>query len=609
MEYRDFTITIRAEADGGYVTEALDASLRKASSPFVSPFTESMPLAPEKIGDALFQSLFTGVIRDRFLESLEQTTAGGRGLRLRLAFDPENGNLDTVAALPWELLRRPEVRDPLGCQRETPVIRSIAVPRVSRPLEVEPPLRVLAVEASPSNLRPLDIEEEWRRIRRAVEGDDRIRLSILRHVTLDELREELLEGRWHVLHFMGHGGFNHETGEGWACFEDSEGLVHRVPGSLLAQNVKGTDLRLVVLNSCWGGVLPAGPGQDPFVNVAPALVQAGIPAVVAMQRKISDRAAIRFSEKLFTRLTAGDPIEAAVAEGRLAIHSAAPKSREWGTPVLFMGSQEGRLMEAPRRVPRSERPLRLGIRSFTGDGAWAKEMEEECRKVLTLDKPFKGRQIRKAAFWHSKVVPEVRNFLQEAAAERRPLILDFAAHNSIAFLAGYFLDEKSLLDITIVQRTPGPPASKFEWRATNAPTPEDPLWRDEPDVVVAPEAGDVAYAVSVTQPVLKDVNLYLENAGVPVSRIVPRTLLPEPSRTSVREGTHAMQIAQSLRQAFRERTPREHEGVLHLFAAAPNAILFFLGQLCRRIGPVQLYEYDFDTRRPGAYTPSIRTPL
>jgi hypothetical protein len=48
--------------------------------------------------------------------------------------------------------------------------------------------------------------------------------------------------------------------------------------------------------------------------------------------------------------------------------------------------------------------------------------------------------------------------------------------------------------------------------------------------------------------------------------------------------------------------------VLHIFAAAPNALLFFLGQLSHGLGRIQLYEHDFETGLPGAYIPSILLP-
>ncbi|MHC0068683.1 SAVED domain-containing protein [Nostoc sp. UIC 10890] len=52
----------------------------------------------------------------------------------------------------------------------------------------------------------------------------------------------------------------------------------------------------------------------------------------------------------------------------------------------------------------------------------------------------------------------------------------------------------------------------------------------------------------------------------------------------------------------------ERQGVLHIFIAAPNALVFFIGQLARSFGSCIVYEYDFDRNIPGAYQPSLKFP-
>jgi len=63
------------------------------------------------------------------------------------------------------------------------------------------------------------------------------------------------------------------------------------------------------------------------------LVQQGIPAVIAMQFEISDRAAIIFSQEFYTALADSFPVDAALTEARLAIFSKGNET-EWGTPVI-----------------------------------------------------------------------------------------------------------------------------------------------------------------------------------------------------------------------------------------------------------------------------------
>jgi hypothetical protein len=54
-----------------------------------------------------------------------------------------------------------------------------------------------------------------------------------------------------------------------------------------------------------------------------------------MQFPISDPAAISFSSIFYQRLAAGDPLEIAITEGRLAISVTENSDAEWVTPVLY----------------------------------------------------------------------------------------------------------------------------------------------------------------------------------------------------------------------------------------------------------------------------------
>jgi hypothetical protein len=73
---------------------------------------------------------------------------------------------------------------------------------------------------------------------------------------------------------------------------------------------------------------------------------------------------------------------------------------------------------------------------------------------------------------------------------------------------------------------------------------------------------------------------------------------------------HALELAQDLSLKIRRRSAEERSKPLHLFAAAPNALLFFLGQLAKSFGEVQLYEQrEFPAKKPGNYVPSLRLPV
>ena len=172
------------------------------------------------------------------------------------------------------------------------------------------------------------------------------------------MRQELAKDTYNVLHFMGHGLFDRASGEGMLAFEGADGAPDLVSGKAFATKLK--DLRslgVVMLNACNTARAGQAGGGNPFRGVATALVLGGVPAVVAMQKPISDRAAISFSTAFYRHLASGDSVDEALTEGRQAIHSAKPDSFEWATPVLFLRLPEGNVFEA-RPAPAPEEPER-----------------------------------------------------------------------------------------------------------------------------------------------------------------------------------------------------------------------------------------------------------
>lgn len=639
MAYQDFEVRIQADGEKGYKAEVLQSSFGRGSAPFVPPFTDpkgpqlieipemfdrlrngkkkDTDLAPEAIGDALYRSLFVGEVGELFQKSLSHYEGGnGMGVRIRLSFDLEGPSLLPVAALPWELLWNAKRRDFLSQMRGTPIVRYL--PDIDRP-PLPPfvgPLRVLVVQSAPLDLKPLDLGRECCAIWRALQVDSEVEVRTLRNPTLADLRMKLLDETWHVLHFMGHGGFDEETGEGHLCFLDSKGNCDAVTGALLGNHLKNVrDLRLVFLNACKSGEMPRHTGQDPYSGTALALIKAGIPAAIANQTPIYDRPAIELSATVYSRVAKGDPIDAALVEGRLAITRA--RSLDWATPLLFTRVPDGDILgpihkdvERGSSPQASKSPLRLGIRSFAEAEAtvsFGEEMEWECDNVLDLREYFGGeggRQIKDPALWQSAIVPRLRDFVAEARFSRRPLHLNFAAHSSIAFAAGYFLEAKSGLDITLRQRGKG---GTQEWRVDADVSREKLSFQRQKDLPGDANASDVALAVSITQDVIRDVQEYLSSSGLAVNRVMRATIPKEPGQMSVRDGSHAWRLAEILAAKIRDRTAKEREGVLHLFAATPNALLFSLGQLSRGLGRIQLYEYNFGGK-VQSYTPSILLP-
>jgi hypothetical protein len=226
------------------------------------------------------------------------------------------------------------------------------------------PISRLGVQVVLSNAdlrQPLNVAREKELIQSTMGAVPNIDLRFLEPPTIEQLGWEVQRQPFEILHFVGHGRIDN-NGNGTILLGDSSGGGIPISGAILAETLRtfpANQARLVVLNACSTANLPRTvDGHDPFQGTASALILAGIPAVVAMQFPISDRAALSFSGAFYRSLAAGDPLEAAVAAGRGAILRAQPNSWEWATPVLYLRVPDGQLFAISRQGKQDQKARR-----------------------------------------------------------------------------------------------------------------------------------------------------------------------------------------------------------------------------------------------------------
>jgi hypothetical protein len=312
------------------------------------------PPALRQAGERLFAALFSGPVLNAFLQcSALVEGKPDTGLRIRIEVDPSLRESQEIGALPWELIYRRDTRQHLATDVKTPLVRRLAAPRSTGPAPRLRTLRILTVSARPEGTPPLALEKEIGALAAAWRNVPRVEVEVLEHASLSALDTKLGGRPFHVLHFMGHGDFDAATGMGCLLFEDGEAGLVRVDAVTLGEVLRErrASLRLVFLNACDTARLPRLRGQDPFSGVASALVMVGIPAVVAMQFPVSDRAALAFSRRFYQALASGLPVDAATSAGRRAVQADFPGSQEWATPVLFMSAPDGQIVKlGPRWI-------------------------------------------------------------------------------------------------------------------------------------------------------------------------------------------------------------------------------------------------------------------
>ena len=361
MEYEDFEIQIGPRTAEGFRVHVSSSPAGEGEGVLVLPadlasLDAARRLDPAAAGGALFKALFLDDdVNHLFHQSLHGIGGAdrSRGLRLRLRIHPRTPALHQV---PWELLHRPSIGDFLALSRFTPVVRSLDVPRAAVLPPFVPPLKILFVLSQDRLLR---LEAELAKLKKVLEKNPGIETGeLVDPEDPQALRAELLGGSFHVLHYMGHGSFDPESGEGSLSWGGPD-CKSELRGAHLATTLKDAGaLRLVVLNACDTAKTPAAAGSNPFAGVATALLQAGIPAVAAMQSPIGDTAAIAFSGSFYGRLALGRPVEEAIAEGRHALFSLRPHEMDWAIPVLFLrAARKGGLFASLAEAARAEPTL------------------------------------------------------------------------------------------------------------------------------------------------------------------------------------------------------------------------------------------------------------
>jgi len=285
------------------------------------------------LGHVLFTALFPPRMLTAWRKN-KQKIADGRRLRLKLMIQPPE-----MAALPWELMCD---EDGIPLSTRTPIVRYLPLAEPARPLAVRPPLRVLVSIANPRDQAPLSSDKEKERIKSALAPlveRGLVHLMISEQATGIGLLNDLRRGV-HVWHFIGHGVFNAHAANGSLAFENESGDTDMIDAKRLRILLEENSVRLAVLNACETGRFTL----DPLLGIAPALVRAGIPAVIAMQFAFPDTSAVEFAGMFYRALADGYPVDACVSEGRKAVIARLGLSQpDWAIPVLYMHSPDGHL--------------------------------------------------------------------------------------------------------------------------------------------------------------------------------------------------------------------------------------------------------------------------
>lgn len=341
------------------------------------------------LGQKLFSALFGPGMPTRDLYQQVK----GEGLELWIS------SLDPVfLGMPWELMQDPENPDCLALAG-VPVSRTIPGANTGKDTrEFVEPLRVLMAICRPHGKRDVPYQIVARRLIPIMERlGAKVELDLLRPPTEKELWKRIEAAKeagrpYHVLHFDGHGAlaldtdslgaFNQHqlrdaTRKGYVVFEDDKGEAHRVAADDFARRFREAGIPLLVLNACRSAMVDADAPPDSVV--ATRLLQAGVPAVVAMGYSVYARAAAEFMAVFYDALFAGLRVCEAVARGRerLKINNLRPSPKgdmalaDWMVPVHYASRYIAfkNLAEQPEKSPTPQEAMdKILAKSAEGEG-------------------------------------------------------------------------------------------------------------------------------------------------------------------------------------------------------------------------------------------------
>jgi MoxR-like ATPase len=293
--------------------------------------------------------------------------------------DENEDNLD-LHDLQWEFLRPPSGR-PLAVYERAPFYRRMYGPTSSLKVEDADKVKVLVAICRPEELGDpksdllgklwLDVEQERDVAQNALRRLEDAGLAQYRildgsnsnGVTLEQLSEALQEG-YHVLHLVCHGLFHPKLKPDnyrlvMAKEEGESPFVSPDEFTLLTAT---GNLRLCVLAACLSARSETG---DALRALGPRLVQAGVPAVIAMQALIPMRSAQRFTQHFYDDLARSGRVDMALAATRLSLFQReGSEGGTWGIPVLFMSSDDGKLVDVDQQKAGQLPELVPDIRSY-----------------------------------------------------------------------------------------------------------------------------------------------------------------------------------------------------------------------------------------------------
>ena len=219
---------------------------------------------------------------------------------------------------------------------------------------------------------------------------------------------------------------------------------------------------------------------------------------------------------------------------------------------------------------------KIGVRTYlTGTN----KMLDECNLLLDLTDYFDDKVIKNDSLWHSKILPEIKSFVDNQIECGLPLAIEISAVQSVAFALGYFAHAKSNKNLFPIQGKEIWDYSNFR-QYNKKELNYDYIDNKGNEIVVVIDLMDIGFADNIEE--------YYNIDASDILRIQP----DEPARRYVLDGHHCLKLVYDIDAILQGLTPKQKRMRWKFAIAAPNAFIFMLGRQATQYGKITFLHHD-----------------
>ncbi len=264
---------------------------------------------------------------------------------------------------------------------------------------------------------------------------------------------------------------------------------------------------------------------------------------------------------------------------------------EWSSSSLFSELERAKLIADALTVTQ-QRTIR--ICSFP----MADEMlKSETIQFLDLRFNFKNRELVTGTTWQD-IEQALSGILQKPEYKKRTYFLQLDCTYSVSFIAGKQTNVVSGYTLHPLQKG-------VAWAPTGR--------RIQPELMtsfdtIREDGSEIAVVLNFSQSTTDEVRKYIKLNKLNVQKLITISPKAGVGSVSVSDGDEAIAIADAIIRFILHLTQAGNIHAVHLFPAAPNSMLYLLGQRYRLQIPLTIYEYSFndDIRK---YSRGVSYPL